>query len=304
MLWILLACVKGDPSDSAETGDTDAQCGSTQGFIGGTVTWFGGDLPEPVDVIVWPDGGGDTLTARTDAAGAYEIGLEPGAWRVHANRTSQDEEYCSSDSHTLTVVECEEQVLDLDVTDCETADKPNLYLYPEHDTPTVVELELDPAQRVVASAPEVQDMGWQGVARPDGTWEQGGEIWPFLFYEVSLTPSQSKQLTGEQGWCVGPDRAPHAMAEHLRRMGFNEREAQDFVDAWVEDLPGAPGYAVFPLTEVDFAAGVSIEPALPLSRVWLVVEPSADCALQEPALAPMDRSGPHAVEWGVVLRGF
>jgi hypothetical protein len=303
MLWILLACVKEDPQDSGDTADTNAQCGSTQGFVSGTVTWFGEALPEPVNVIAWPDGGGDTLTALTDASGAYELNLEAGSWSVHAS-TSGDEEYCSSERQTLAVVECEEQVADFDVTDCETADKPNLYLYPERDTPTVVQLELDPHQRVVASAPEVQDLSWRGVARPDGTWEQGGEIWPFLFYEVTLLPEHSKGLQGERGWCVGPDRAPHAMAEHLRGLGFNEREAQDFVDAWIEDLPAAPGYAVFPLTEVDAIAGVHIEPALPLSRVWLVVEPAQDCVLEAPDVAPMDRSGPHAVEWGVVLRGF
>ena len=121
---------------------------------------------------------------------------------------------------------------------------------------------------------------------------------------MSLAGWQSRSLQRDAGWCVlfGGLPAVH-MADILADYGFNARERDDFVDAWIHDLPPSESYAVYPQIEVDDYAGLQIQPMLPVERLWLVVDDGAGCApRQVPEVQPFDRSGAtSAVEWGVVL---
>jgi len=208
---------------------------------------------------------------------------------------------CWTPDHLVQVNACGTTTVDLNDFECVSVDKPNLYLYPAADTETQVRVDLAAKQAVLVSAPEYGD-GWSGVAHPDGTFTVNGERFPFLFYEVSLAPGMAAEhLQRSHGWCLPGDGAVDAMAALLARYGFNEREQQDFIDGWRDDLPAAPSYAVSPQLAVAPMAGLRVEPALPVSRLWLAVSDGAGCALTEPTVAPFDRSAPHGVEWGVVL---
>jgi len=291
------------PSEG-EGEDTATVCDGTWSVVEGVVTGpYSDDPAVGAQVYVWGDAFEDSFTTETDDEGAYSITVPPvdEAW-VEAYTYDG----CWSYSTEFAAEECVVQTIDIHIEDCDVADKPNLYLYPETDTQMRVRLELDWRQSVVASIPPYREGGWHGTAHPDGTWTENGRLQrdPFLFYEVSLAGWQAQELQRDAGWCIpfGGLAAVHAMADILADYGFDARERDDFVDAWVHDLPPADSYAVFPQVEVDAYAGLDIEPVMAVDRLWLVVDDGAGCAPRvEPEVLPFDRSGEHGVEWGVVL---
>ena len=302
MRWWILAGLVGCGEKDDDTGevadDTGAECGSTQGFVSGTVTYEGS--PAEKATVIAEGTSGDTVTATTDSSGNYELNLEGGDWTVYASQF-----HCFAEDIPLSVAACEEVSQDIIIKACDTADKPNLYLYPAVDTPMRVELGLARKQQIVAADPPY-DGGWEGIAHPDGTFTQDGDRAPFLFYEVSLAPWQPAALLQRtEGFCVsGPD-ALWSLAGLLEDYGFNAVEVDDFVEAWRVDLPHAPVYSVYPQVAVDGMATLWIEPMLDVQRLWLLIEAGPICAVPvEAVVQPMNRIGAHGVEWGVVLEGF
>ena len=297
----------GTTGNPGTTGTSQgAECDGTWSIVEGLVTGPGADRPAAGAVVyAWGLEGdpSDMYETTADADGLYTLEVAP-ADALYLEAYTGDG--CWSYTQEITAEECQTQTIDIDIQDCDIADKPNLYLYPEHDTFTRVRLELDRRQQVVASIPEYKPRGWRGIAHTDGTWTELGRRVrdPFLFYEVSLAGWQSRSLQRDAGWCIpfGGLPAVHAMADILADYGFNARERDDFVDAWIHDLPPSESYAVYPQIEVDDYAGLQIQPMLPVERLWLVVDDGAGCApRQVPEVLPFDRSGAHGVAWGVVL---
>lgn len=305
VMTLLLAGCPLEEKDS-DTGDSAAPdgCDAGEGTLTGLATVDGAASAE-VQVSAWPEDGGDPVSVDpSDGDGRYAVCLPAGRWYVSA------EAYGCETGDRADVVEGESTSLDLDVDsvmDCETADKPNLYLYPSAPTRTAVTIGLSQGQRVFASDPPYRK-GWRGVALPDGRFVTAEGPAPFLFYEVTLPRGMSSSFQRDAGWCLDGDvpAAVHAMAGVLEAYGFNAGEVDDFVEGWRVDLPPAGAYAVYPQREVDHAAGLTVTPSLPIERLWLLVEETGACdgALPEPAIVPFDRAGAHGVEWGVVLRGM
>ena len=294
----LLACIGGSVKvdDTEDTGER--LCGINQGTVSGVVL---NDSGTPVaEALVTYEGVDGLSTVTANEGGEYSMELAGGEYVFASSDPWQE---CWSADVDVTVEPCGQHVVDLPIPDCAVADKPNLYVYPAEPTPMRVHLGLTRKQAVVASAPDY-GRGWRGVALPDGRWRQAGVDWPFLFYEVSLAPWMSDTFPEDEGWCVRGDRAVGDMAAILEGYHFNAGEVDDFVEAWRHDLPWAESYAVRPMTEVDHMAEVHMTPNLPLDRLWLLVEDGAGCSLHEPPVVPFDRSGAHAVEWGVVLLGL
>lgn len=293
-----LAACKADPDPP--------QCGSTQGSVVGDVS----GMKDTTTVRLYTQDGQAVDEVTPKANGHFEFNAEPGDYIVAASTQSDyfdtgaiGYESCYSEDVPVTIVECEETTVHLSLTNCETADKPNLYLYPAKDTPTTVRLQHDPRQVVFASEPDY-DGAWRGVAHPDGTFTTAqGDLAPFLFYEITLLPAQGRTLQHGQSVCVG---GVGQMADLLGAYGFTEREQADFVVGWESDLPWRASYRVYPQRAVEAVVRVDIQPALPLERLWLLVEDGAGCAPASalPVPTPLSRSGAHAVEWGVVLRGL
>jgi hypothetical protein len=272
------------------------ECGSTQGFLFGHVTG-----PGTLTVYLHDAETGDLITSvQTDADGNYEFHTEEdGTYILSAAGGG-----CFSDDERVEVAACDEIETDLVVDDCTSVDKPNLYLYPATDTPMTVTLRHDVRQEVFASDPPYLG-GWEGTAHPDGWFTPtGGERAPFLFYEMTVLPAQVAGMQREEAHCVGGDGAVLAMADLLGEYGFTAREQADFVDGWETDLPVRPSYAVYPQRRVADVVRVNLDPPLRLERLWLVVTDGAGCVPTARAPARFDRSGPHAVEWGVMLLGL
>lgn len=288
-------------------------CGSTQGLLHGTVS---NDHGGAVTVAAY-DATSHALITRTEAGedGGWELHVEGGQTViVNAVADAGGDETggvggttCYSEDVEVKVRACQEEQVDLIIgADCISADKPNLYLYPEKDTPTSVVLHHDPRQVVFASAPPYGPRGWTGTAHPDGTFTPAdGDTAPFLFYEITLLPAQVRRLQTQASWCLQGDGAVDALAAALTRWGFTDREAADFAAGWVDDLPYRPTYRVSPQRRVDPYVRVEITPSLPLERLWLLIENGRGCTpAAAPAMSPLRREGPHAAEWGVVLRGL
>lgn len=294
-----LAACKTDPP----------QCGTTQGSVSGSVS----GMMETTTVRLYTKGGDAVDEVTPDASGHYELNAEPGDYILSASGSTPGDsgsigyESCYSEDVDVTITACEETAVDLSLINCETADKPNLYLYPVKDTPTTVRLQHDPRQVVFASEPDY-DGAWRGVAHPDGTFTTAqGELAPFLFYEITLLPAQGRTLQHSQSVCVGGGEAVGQMADLLGAYGFTDREQADFVVGWQNDLPWRASYRVYPQRAVEAVVRVDIQPALPLERLWLLVEDGAGCtplSALPPVAQPLMRTGAHAVEWGVVLRGL
>lgn len=289
-----------DPGPTDDTADDTAppDCQTTLGTVTGVVTGpYSGD-PNPDAIVFASPERGATERADADEEGTYSFELDEGWWTFYATSWG-----CYSNEIGVAVVPCKEATVDLRIEDCDKADKPNLYLHPARPVPTQVRLELAPRQEVVASDPPYRG-GWSGVAWPDGTFSTAEGRAPFLFYEVSLATWQSRRLQRTEGWCVagGVEQAVAEMAGILDAWGFDAAEVDDFVEAWRHDLPPASTYAVYPQTEVDVFAGLTIEPHLDVDRLWLVVDEAPACHIPyEPAVVPFARRGAHAVEWGVIL---
>jgi len=289
-------------TDGDKDADTDPACGSTQGFVYGVVSGPSGQGPNG-DASVWAwDEDGDQTAAEVSSDGTYELNVEGGeTYILYAEAYG-----CYSGDVEVAVEACEEVEVDIEIVDCDVADKPNLYLYPEVDTKMAVRVDHGRKQEIVASDPPHGDDGWFGIAHPDGTFTQDGDRAPFLFYEVSLAPWQGRTHQREAGWCIagGPD-AVDEMAKILEAYDFNAGEVDDFVEAWRHDLPPARAYSVYPQREVAHMAELVMAPELPVDRLWLLVEEGSGCApLYEPDVVPMDRRGAHGVEWGVILHGL
>jgi hypothetical protein len=282
-------------------------CGSDLATISGIATGNG-----DISVRLYDAATFELIASTTpDDGGQYTLTVEGGhdyilnATATVGQDTGGGGTTCYSDDIAVSPAPCEAVTQDVDISiTCDTADKPNLYLYPLRDTPTVVHLTHDPRQEVFASEPPYAG-AWEGTAHPDGTFTPlGGDRAPFLFYEITLLPGQAAGLQRRERFCIPGERAVKAMADLLGAYGFTARERADFSDAWRDDLPHAERYAVYPQRHVDAAVRVDIQPPLPLQRLWFVVEDGEGCVPNARAPQPLPRDGAHAIEWGVVLHGL
>ena len=91
----------------------------------------------------------------------------------------------------------------------------------------------------------------------------------------------------------------------MERIGFVDREVQDFVDYWVPVLEGSPWYAVYPQNPEDFVTlHITPEPERILRSLLFIRPMMKKLDLVEPPVRePFARDGYVGAEWGV-LRGI
>jgi hypothetical protein len=182
---------------------------------------------------------------------------------------------------------------DVTVTDLQV-DKPALYLYPPQPTDFTVSLGLGGSVRLTASEPAYGD-GWRVRVEPSGRID---DRWDYLFYEVGLAaPPQP-----DHGWCLAGDDLEGGLRRMVASLGLNEAEAGDFLEYWLMRLPPRPFYAarlllddaVDPLVRLDIAPAPDV-----VRRFWIFFSGSDGAvALTAPDIAPIERRGITAVEWG------
>jgi len=172
--------------------------------------------------------------------------------------------------------------------------KPNIYLYGENTTYAV---RLAHPGALTASIPAYPAKeGWVVTADADGLLDGR---WPYLFYEATL-PAAGIQR--EHGWIIEPENRERDFRRILAAYGFSERETQDFMDYWVDQLQPDTRYVAWPQETdyVDRMMPVSVEPK-PASwfRLWFVFSADVPETVAEPETVTLvKRADTTLVEWG------
>lgn len=110
--------------------------------------------------------------------------------------------------------------------------KPVVYLYPEETTDVTVKLDA-----LVTVSDPVYGSGWNVTATPDGALSTNGRVYDSLFWD-GYGNGEYPELT--EGFVVRTENAIPLMREHLKTMGFNEKEIADFTDFWAPHMPKEP----------------------------------------------------------------
>ena len=103
--------------------DTGAACGSTYGFVSGTVTGPYTSDPNPhARVRAYDEDLGEVYDAEMAGDGDYELNV-PGGVRYSLYAYEGD---CFSSDVRVTIEECEEYEVDIEIIDCDVADMKNI----------------------------------------------------------------------------------------------------------------------------------------------------------------------------------
>lgn len=177
------------------------------------------------------------------------------------------------------------------------AAKPVIYLYPTKETEVEVRLMLDGA--LTASYPDYGD-GWRVVAQPDGTLtdRDTGRDYYCLFWEGT----SRAEYDLSSGFVVpGADTADF-LEETLARLGFTQREADEFIIYWLPRMEGNPYNLIsFQTRAYTDAAVLEVDPRPDtVIRVFMVWKPLEEpVGVEEQVLErPPERQGFVLVEWG------
>ena len=179
--------------------------------------------------------------------------------------------------------------------------KPVIYLYPEQPTEIGVTLQTHGAH-LIESIPDYGD-GWRVLAQPDGTLTDlaDGAQYPYLFWEAALDAPWPKLA---EGFLVARDDLAGFLEEKLLYLGLNDAEAGEFIEFWLPRL-AANAYNLihFSGAYYDGRFPLEITPAPDsLLRVFMVARAAKASERVSPQeLAPFERSGFAAVEWGGMI---
>jgi hypothetical protein len=180
--------------------------------------------------------------------------------------------------------------------------EPIIYLYPQ--TTQRVSVAFDNIVSVSGSTPEYQN-GWNVVADPKGKIlnPSDNRTYPYLFWEgwSLIFPLQNK------GFVVKQSEVASFLSETLPKLGLNEKEKADFMEAWLPQFSSSPYYFITFLDQsaIDRIAPLQVSPkpdtvirvlmdTKPLEKPINVVEPEFKKVPQ--------RSGFTVVEWGGLKR--
>lgn len=179
--------------------------------------------------------------------------------------------------------------------------EPIVYLYPAVPQDVIVSLG---GIRPSASTPEY-GAGWKVEAHPDGELRDArdGRRYPYLFWEAPSPFVESP----EEGAVVPVAEVESFLQDALARLGLNENERGDFLEAWLPLLDDAPYYFIsfFERRLIDALAPLEVTPAPDtVIRVLMDYRPldaPIDVAPQELGPPPR-REGFTLVEWGGLRR--
>lgn len=175
--------------------------------------------------------------------------------------------------------------------------KPMIYLYP--DAEKQVEVGLDPSIPLRSVYPGLHDRKWRVEAKPDGTLRDAttGKRYYGLFWESEgwAVPAS------DSGVVVRGENFAETLDSLLERKGLDFREREEFVTFWISRMAGHPWVSI-QFHDQAFAAShpVQITPKPDIFlRVFAVFQGmDRPRSMKPPRIAPPDRHGFVAVEWG------
>ena len=177
-----------------------------------------------------------------------------------------------------------------------TARKPAIYLYPTEDM--VVNVEVDVKGLFFNDIPDYGN-GWEVFVTKDGIIE--GE-YDYLFYEAVLWHTDFP----EEGWVVEYNRLENWFDKNLPKLGLNEKETNQFIEYWTQELPEAKYYEIklFDKKFIDENMTLNIEPKPDTVTRLLFHFKALDemTILEEPTITTPERKGFTVIEWGGILK--
>lgn len=174
--------------------------------------------------------------------------------------------------------------------------KPAIYLYPEKEQNLTVKV-TPIGGKITVEIPKLTDSMWNVTATPSGEIKTGGKSFAYLFYESTT----NRPMTITKGTVVARKDIAVALPKMLDKIGFKAAEKKEFLDYWLPRMNSRSFYALqFMFNgELDQYAKVEISPSLPLYRVFLNFKGMDKPEYLAPQTLPtLDRTKPHAFEWG------
>lgn len=180
------------------------------------------------------------------------------------------------------------------------ADKPVIYLYPEHEAEVHVSLELTESD-LSTTYPKYQD-GWDVVAYPDGTLlnKADGSHHRYLFWDSTNCRTR---FDFSKGFCVAGSDTEQFLKETLTAMGLTEDERNEFIVYWLPRMEhNAYNLIAFQGDAYTNTAKLGITPQPDsLCRVFMAYVPLEQPVEIEPqTFSCFERKGFTVLEWGGV----
>ena len=178
--------------------------------------------------------------------------------------------------------------------------KPVLYLYPENDN-TKVKVSFEHSNLLTTTYPKYNKY-WSVIANKNGDLkDNNGRYYYGLYWEEM----GSTKVDFSEGFYVDEYNAIDFLEEKLEIIGFNEREANEFIMYWLPILEkNKHNLVYFELTEErENYNKIKIEPTPDsLLRVAIHVKKvDGPVDIKEEKLTTFNRHGFAAVEWGGVI---
>lgn len=177
--------------------------------------------------------------------------------------------------------------------------KPNIYLYPEQNQQTIVELSFPKGGAVIKSEP-YYNYEWNVNIETNGLIDNK---YGFLFYESS----QPDEFQYKTGWVIKKENLETFFTENMQELQFNTQEIKDFIEYWIPLLQDKPYYNIYPQfnTEIDKLIELNITPAPnSVNRLFYCVKgvDTDSDSLEKPTLPTFKREGFTVMEWGVIIK--
>lgn len=178
-------------------------------------------------------------------------------------------------------------------------DKPVIYVYPPQTMNVNIQLTVKGETSFTYPA---YNNGWDFTADPDGTIHMNGNTYNYLFWESKSTLQNTNSDVGK-GFIVDSKELVLFFEKSLAEMGFNSKEAADFITYWCPRmLVNEKNYIHFIFNEACNAyAGLDIVPAPDnLLRVYMLWSPAenGDKLAGPQELPKLKREGFTVLEWG------
>ena len=176
--------------------------------------------------------------------------------------------------------------------------KPILYLYPLKKTKVTVKFEHD--ESLTTTYPKYENK-WEVIAKPNGDLSLNGRYYYGLYWEEN----DNHDIDFSEGFYVESKDAIKFLEEKLAKIGFNERESNEFIMYWLPILEkNKQSLVYFELTEEREKYNKLLITPKPdsLLRVAIHVKKvNKKVDIKKQQLKTFKRVGFTAIEWGGVI---
>lgn len=172
--------------------------------------------------------------------------------------------------------------------------KPVIYLYPEQEEH--ISVKLDPDAGFECTYPKYEN-GWEVTASPDGTLEQGGKQYNYLYWEGKINTAYDFS----KGFVVKGKETAAFLEKVLEEQGLTRREANEFIVYWLPQMENNP-YNLISFQNEAYTdhAPLTVNPkpdhVIRVFMAWKPIDAPVDIVPQ--SFETPDRDGFTVVEWG------